>query len=214
MDRGLQAIVAVIVVLVIVFVSIGIVLLLNPEEDTKELEVGMVLSCRTPRAGEDVSFEVEEIENGKDKGKRYTWDFGDGDTGTGSSINHSFFSPGDYAVSLRVKDTNGDEGQTTEMIIVQSSSSSRVVPYFTSPYPSLNRPCTVVADSVEVTTRDLKGGNIARVNMTFSPDGRGWENISSRAASETIQRSTDIAGPGDRNVVGGSEWSLVWDLID
>jgi Tol biopolymer transport system component len=49
-----------------------------------------------------------------DKGtpSNYSWDFGDGQTATGSAVDHSWSSPGVYAVTLVVKDKDGDRSAT------------------------------------------------------------------------------------------------------
>jgi PKD repeat protein len=38
---------------------------------------------------------------------KYVWYFGDDATGTGEKINHTYTSPGDYTVVLRIKDDHG-----------------------------------------------------------------------------------------------------------
>jgi PKD repeat protein len=57
----------------------------------------------------------------------YSWDFGDGETGTGSQLEHAYASAGSYSVSLTVTDDNGltDTSMTTAEV---SSSSSNEAP--------------------------------------------------------------------------------------
>ncbi len=47
------------------------------------------------------------INNSIGTGLTYTWDFGDGTTGTGANINHSYAGNGPYALCLTVADTAG-----------------------------------------------------------------------------------------------------------
>ncbi|MCJ2520402.1 MAG: ABC transporter substrate-binding protein [Candidatus Thermoplasmatota archaeon] len=41
---------------------------------------------------------------------QWTWDFGDGSGGTGKTVAKAYFVPGDYIISLTVKDAAGNEG--------------------------------------------------------------------------------------------------------
>ncbi len=50
----------------------------------------------------------------------YTWNFGDGATGEGPSSNHTYGAPGNYPVTLTVKDDVGDTGVLTQVIDVGS----------------------------------------------------------------------------------------------
>ena len=40
----------------------------------------------------------------------YSWDFGDGQTGSGKNVFHTYQNPGDYIVSLSVTDNDGAVG--------------------------------------------------------------------------------------------------------
>ena len=48
----------------------------------------------------------------------YVWDFKDGSTGSGQTINHTFSSIGSYSVKLTVTDDKGATGSTTKTITV------------------------------------------------------------------------------------------------
>jgi len=51
----------------------------------------------------------------------YTWDFGDGKTGTGYPMQHRYMNPGTYPVSLRVNDTYGSEATAGTTVTVSGS---------------------------------------------------------------------------------------------
>lgn len=51
----------------------------------------------------------------------WTWDFGDGSTGTGRTAQHSYLLPGLYSAKLTVKDNNGATSSKTIGITVTSS---------------------------------------------------------------------------------------------
>lgn len=48
----------------------------------------------------------------------YSWNFGDGSTGSGVRASHTYAVPGNYDVSLSVTDNSGLTGQTTQTIVV------------------------------------------------------------------------------------------------
>jgi PKD repeat protein len=54
----------------------------------------------------------------------YAWDFKDGNTGTGETINHTFSSAGSYNVKLTVTDDKGTTGLDTKTIIVTTPEST------------------------------------------------------------------------------------------
>ncbi len=48
----------------------------------------------------------------------YKWDFGDGKTGEGATIQHTFTAPGSYVVTLTVVDVNGQTGTASLTVII------------------------------------------------------------------------------------------------
>jgi PKD repeat protein len=48
----------------------------------------------------------------------YTWNFGDGTTGSGATISHTYTTPGTYGASLTVTDNNGAQGSSNVTITV------------------------------------------------------------------------------------------------
>jgi PKD repeat protein len=48
----------------------------------------------------------------------YDWDFGDGTTGTGATVNHAYATGGTYTVTLTVTDNTGDTGTDTDTVAV------------------------------------------------------------------------------------------------
>jgi PKD repeat protein len=54
----------------------------------------------------------------------YSWDFGDGNSGTGSQVDHSYSAPGSYLVKLTVTDNDGAIGQDVILANIGSSTSN------------------------------------------------------------------------------------------
>lgn len=48
----------------------------------------------------------------------YSWDFGDGSTGSGSVVTHSYSTSGSYPVRLQVSDANSDVTELTQVVTV------------------------------------------------------------------------------------------------
>jgi len=91
----------------------------------------------SPQIGQTVSFTGSA--SGGTSPYSYSWSFGDGSTGTGSSVKHTYSSAGILAVALTVKD-NGSPQQTT--ISQQSITVSGAPPPLTASFaysPSLTQ---------------------------------------------------------------------------
>jgi PKD repeat protein len=57
----------------------------------------------------------------------YIWDFGDGNTATGSTVDHTYTLPGNYTVTLRVV---GPQGENTATHLVHVNSTPPEIEYF------------------------------------------------------------------------------------
>jgi len=55
------------------------------------------------------------------QGTSYTWDFGDGTTGVGSSLTHRYLRGGTFAVTLRVTSDTGLTAQTTRQLTISTT---------------------------------------------------------------------------------------------
>jgi PKD repeat protein len=70
-----------------------------------------------------VQFDASQSYDSDGKILQYFWSFGDGKTGTGQKIKHSFVKPGSYTVTLKIKDDSKTVSQTvknTHKIIVNA----------------------------------------------------------------------------------------------
>nr|WP_243436257.1 PKD domain-containing protein [Acanthopleuribacter pedis] len=72
----------------------------------------------SPRIAEAVVFDGSGSSNGDAAIETYRWTFGNGETGTGTSIQHRYFAAGTYLVTLTVTDTNGLSASTSRSLTV------------------------------------------------------------------------------------------------
>ncbi|HEX6584647.1 MAG TPA: PKD domain-containing protein [Thermoleophilaceae bacterium] len=75
--------------------------------DARAAAYEILYEPQSPRAGEQVTFHAERVNPGQGGGDSFTWDFGDGATGTGLDSTHVYAGPGSYTVALSVTDSDG-----------------------------------------------------------------------------------------------------------
>jgi PKD repeat protein len=80
------------------------------------LRAAIVLGSVRTVAGSPIVFGGSS--SGGTGGSVYVWNFGDGSTGTGAAISHTFSAPGSYAVSLAVTDSSGATATTSVRVTV------------------------------------------------------------------------------------------------
>jgi hypothetical protein len=71
-----------------------------------------------PVVGIELSFDAAGSKDADGNIVEYNWDFGDGETGSGNKVTHSFSLPGDYETTLTVRDNENGAGQMTQKITV------------------------------------------------------------------------------------------------
>lgn len=57
--------------------------------------------------GEEIAFSAEKSYDPDGEIIDYSWDFGDGNSGSGASVNHTYKAPGTYEVKLTISDESG-----------------------------------------------------------------------------------------------------------
>jgi PKD repeat protein len=80
-------------------------------------------SSSTALTGAQITFNATTSSDIDGTISSYNWDFGDGSTGSGSIVTHSFSVAGTYTVKLNVTDNGGLTSQYTSAVTVQASSS-------------------------------------------------------------------------------------------
>ena len=72
----------------------------------------------SPRSGEDISFNSTSSDDGLLT--QLEWDFDDGESADGASVNHTYGTPGAYTVQLTVTDDEGLSSSAQETITVEN----------------------------------------------------------------------------------------------
>jgi len=162
----------------------------------------------------------------------YTWNFGDGTTGTGAKVSHTYPDPGNYTVTLTVKDAAGNSD--TDTIKVEVKDITQPIVNITSPASGTVTKKTITvsgiaSDNVGVKSVTLKVndgtpvfGNISGDSFSFTNvqlsrgenvikveafDGSG--NVGSASVTVNIQPLTvSITSPKD-----GNKFAREWDYI-
>lgn len=92
---------------------------------TTELKAAISASTTSGPAPLSISFSAASS-TGSISG--YTWDFGDGDVGTGSTVSHTFSTAGNYTTTLAVSDTTGNTSSAAIAITATQTTSQPVPP--------------------------------------------------------------------------------------
>jgi PKD repeat protein len=140
----------------------------------------------------------------------YSWDFGDGSTGSGLTPTHQYARPGTYTVILTVRNDLGQSASTTRTVTVSASSTQLVAAFTFSPTdPTIslgtNNVIFDARDSSTNATRwewDFGDGSTSsgqRVNHTFSRAGTWVVRLtvtdSDGRSATTTRNVTVLASP-------------------
>jgi hypothetical protein len=88
------------------------------------LNRGGVSLPSSPVVGDTISFNATVL--GGDAPYAYSWNFGDGTTGSGSSISHKYSLAGDYKVSLTVTDSKSKISSVVHIVSIASSQAAEL----------------------------------------------------------------------------------------
>jgi PKD repeat protein len=79
-----------------------------------------VITAAKITSSSKVTFSAEQSSDPESSLSTFTWDFGDGNTGTGPRVQHTYSKTGEYRVTLRVNDGEGlsNSSRTTEHILL------------------------------------------------------------------------------------------------
>lgn len=99
----------------------------------------VVNSINTPdtlETGESGTFEATiENEEDADEPLTYTWAFGDDETGSGLTANHSYSSTGQYTVEFRASNEGGADSSTASVTVVEPPQPAQITSINANPNP-------------------------------------------------------------------------------
>lgn len=75
-----------------------------------------------PTVDNPVTFNAAGSDDPQGSIQTWEWDFGDGETGSGETVNHNYSDPGLYIVELTVTDDDGYSDSTTRLVFVEDGS--------------------------------------------------------------------------------------------
>jgi PKD repeat protein len=128
-----------------------------------------------------------------------SWSFGDGQTGNGASVSHTYTSAGSYQVTLTVSDSSGKSASKSTMILVATP--QPVQTSFTVHVADAGTGASISGASVYLDNTDYLGttdsnGNI-RVRATIPPDSHkievranGYQDLATNLSVSSVNGGT------------------------
>ena len=77
-----------------------------------------------PTVSENVTFDASGSNDSDGSITNYAWEFGDGTSTTGETVNHSYDSAGNYTANLTVTDDDGASNSTSRIVAVEQNDSN------------------------------------------------------------------------------------------
>lgn len=101
------------------------------QENTDEEELGTPIadisySPSTPTAGTEVTFDASGSESPNGDILSYSWEFGDGGTASGEQVRYEFESAGEFTVTLKIVDEEGQDQITEDKVVVEAREETQV----------------------------------------------------------------------------------------
>lgn len=136
--------------------------------------------------GGGLSFNFNDISTGNPD--TWVWDFGDGNTGSGGSVNHSFATSGNYTVCLTVSDSCGTDSSCQTLVVTHAGLAGgdnyfRIAP---NPVNDLLRVLWKTEVSGIISGRLFDGSGRMLNEYAWESRGEGWETIDVSTLAEGL----------------------------
>jgi len=118
---------------------------LNPQADVNVTSGQTVVDL-----GSSIQFDASDSEDEDGSIKSYSWDFGDGSTGTNSMEIHKYMVPGDYIVSLSVTDNKGAVGNNDRKLTYITVLHPEVSDSSSTPHAIISVKASVIVPGTEI----------------------------------------------------------------
>lgn len=120
---------------------------------------------------------------------QFEWDFGDGTSGSGENVTHTFTTAGTFTVVLRVTDDDGETATNNKKIYVSPAEAAGPTASFTRSPSSGTSPMTVFFDASAST---YSGGTISSYQWAFGDGSTGFGRNPSHTYFSTGSRTYTI----------------------
>ncbi len=119
----------------------------------------------------------------------YAWDFGDGATGAGRNVPHTYTAAGTFTIILTVTDRWGASDHAAKTIYVTAAAPAGPTASFTTSASSGTVPLSVTFDASGTT---YPGGTITAYEWTFGDGGNGFGQVTSHTYFSSSSRTYTI----------------------
>jgi PKD repeat protein len=119
----------------------------------------------------------------------YAWDFGDGTTGSGKTVAHTYTAAGTYTIILTVTDTWDATDQAAKTVYVTAAEASGPTASFMTSASSGASPLNVTFNASGTT---YPGGTITAYEWTFGDGGNGFGQVTSHAYFSSSSRTYTV----------------------
>lgn len=161
-----------------------------------------------PAVGQSISFSA--TASGGIPPYTFGWDFGDGTTGTGATVTHSYNTPDSFIVTLTVTDSVGHVGKVSKTVVLSGALVADFT--FTPAKPAINETVTFTATATGGTTPYTFGwtfgdgttGSGSPALHAYSSAGFFLVQLTvadSASHSATRTQSVSVSGPVSANFV-------------
>lgn len=167
-------------------------------------------SPQTGNAPLTVTFDATESTDDDGVVMGYRWSFGDGNTGTGQTIAHTFQNQGEYTITLTVTDNDGKSGSASHMIIVEPPNEPPVAVFDFTPKFGLY-PLTVTFDGSQSYDVD---GQVVQYEWEFGGEQTGSGAVVTNTFAEKGLYEVSLTvydNDGDSSTASGTV--DVWGLL-
>ena len=148
-----------------------------------------------------VSFNASSSSDSDGTIVNYVWDFKDGSTGSGQTINHTFSSIGSYSVKLTVTDDKGATGSTTKTITVTETLNQSPTASFTATPTSGVAPLAV---SFNASSSSDSDGSITSYAWDFKDGSTGSGQTINHTFSSIGSYSVKLTVTDDKGATGST----------
>ncbi|MEN9998258.1 MAG: hypothetical protein RI922_1248, partial [Bacteroidota bacterium] len=177
----------------------------NLTSTTPAAASGIVKICQ----GGSVSFTGSGTFSGSSTGAVYTWNFGDGTTGTGTTVSHTYPTAGSYQASLSIS-VGGCTNNNSATVIIQVSTTPTITTTSTPTSICLGQSANL--SSVVTMTPYVPNCTPPVSGTTFLPDGSGVSYSTAIAVNCFNASQTITAASNFSNVCLTMEHSYLGDL--